>query len=349
MIVLHAPNPVPMINSYAALTSLFAVLCWDLHCADAFGEKQKFLIVSSSHTHTIGYTLIPDAASQMMTLKELIPVNHGLTYPQGMAVDPWRRHLYVADPTMQKLVGYKLKVRGDNLYASDRFEVAKDVEVRWVAVDGLGNVWFTEEPHHRVMRISAQNLDAGKTEADVVYDGSNSAPVDAPAGIVVDNYQAYWVNKLNGEKIGNVVRGVASAAGGATTALSLSDAKCYGISMAGPNIFYTDEVSNLYGVPRVGGVEATKVSTEFKEARGIAFDGLESMYVADKTLNAVYVFPANQPTLREGLSMMKVADMSGAYGVTVYTVSDYAKAGSIRVSGSLTVLGLLALVMVFNL
>mmetsp|Transcript_16195 Transcript_16195/g.30188 ORF Transcript_16195/g.30188 Transcript_16195/m.30188 type:complete len:336 (+) Transcript_16195:192-1199(+) len=331
-----------MMNRFASLALLGAVLCWDY--ADAYGEAKQFLIVSSSRTHSIGYALVPNNVPQMMVLKELIPVNTGLTFPQGLAVDPWRRFLYVADPTMQQLVAYKLIVSGDDLHVGDRFVVAKDVEVRWVAVDGLGNVWFTEEPHHKVMMVSAQNLDGGITTPEIVYDGSKSSPVDAPAGIVADNYHVYWVNKLNGQNIGNVVTGLNAMSAGGTTAIAISDAKCYGIAMAGPNVFYTDEQSNLYGVPRVGGVTPTKVSTEFKEARGIAFDGMESMYVADKSQSAVFVFPANQPTLRAGLAMQKVANMDGAYGLAVYTVSEYAQAGSTSLSGSL-VLAVLAILM----
>lgn len=343
------PNFVPMSFRFSTLASIFAVLFWNARYADAFGESKKFLIVSSSHTHSIAYTLIPNNAPEMMTLRELIPANEGLTFPQGMAVDAWRRFLYVADPTLGKLIGYKLAVSGDDLHVYDKFTVAENVEVRWVAVDGIGNVWFTEEAHHRVMMLSAEALDGGSTEASVVYDGSATVAVDAPSGITADNYLVYWINKLNGAKNGNVVMGINSPGGGKTQALAYGDSKCYGIAMAGTNVYYTDEKSDLFGIPRVGGVEPTKVSSDFEEARGMAFDGMESMYVADKKKNAVYVFPANQPILREGLAMQKVADMQGAYGLVVYTVSQYAQAGSMPLSASLPVLALLALVTMLRL
>merc|ERR1712183_455779 len=94
--------------------------------------------------------------------------------------------------------------------------------------------------------------------------------------------------------------------------------KSYGVCLGAHNLFYTDEKSNMYAMPRQGGTPQT-VSTSLAEPRGCAFDGSNTIYVADKMHNAIYAFAANaqdfgvqQPTLA------KAADLQGAFGMAVF-------------------------------
>lgn len=271
-------------------------------------------------------------------------INAGLTFPQGLAVDAWRRYLYVADPTLNKLVYYVLDPRSEErLYVSSQKVAAEGVEVRWVTVDNLGNVYFTVESTQRIMRITAEKLDRGDTSPEVVFEGSSSSMVSAPAGIAIDNYFAYWANKLNPEKAGTVVRSL-HAPKSETVDLANINAKCYGVCMAVNNVFFTAETKNLYGLNRLGGDPPVKVSSKFGEARGCAWDGQNTVYVADKQQNVVKSFPANMPSLREEMETSTTAYMEGAYGVAVYTVSQ--SAGALAPLPSMLVSLLLPLVAV---
>jgi len=295
----------------------------------AYNEMPQFLIVSSSVTHQIAYAPIPqEPHPPALELKTLI--TSGLTFPQGLAVDPWRRYLYVADPTLNKLVYYVLKAKG-----RDKLEVGKQqtaavgtdaatpLQVRWVSVDNLGNVYFTVESLHRIYRITSSMLDRGVTTPEVVFEGSKTPSVNAPGGIAIDNYFVYWSNKLSQNTAGTIVRG-GYAPETVTKALTDIEAKSYGVCLAVNNVFFTAETKYMYGVNRLGsGWNGTvAVSDQFNEARGCAYDGMGTVYVADKGNNAIYSFPGDMMELRESVPVSLTAYMQGAYGVSVYTVSE---------------------------
>lgn len=303
----------------ASLAALVALLAGPQGVA-SYGELNKYLIVSSAQTHQVAYAPLPqEAPPGQAQLKVLIST--GLTYPQGLAVDPWRRNLYVADPSLNKLVYYVLDPYSEEtLYVGAQQVAAKGVEVRWVSVDNLGNVYFTVENTQSIMRITAQNIDAGITVPEALFQAPNNGMVSAPGGIAIDNYFAYWTNKLNPTTAGTLVRSLHGPAS-TTTELANINAKCYGVCMAINNVFFTAEQGNLYGLSRLGGTEPVTVSEAFEEPRGCSWDGANTVYVADKKKNAVYSFPANMPSLREHMPIALTANMEGAYGVAVFTVS----------------------------
>jgi len=261
-------------------------------------------------------------------------VSTGLQFPQGVAVDDYRQMLYVADPSLGKLVRYKLQASGDTLQVGKMETVASGVEVRAVAVDGLGNVWFTDEPNQRIMRVTAQMIQEGRTTPQTVYDGSALKEVSSPGGIAVDNFFVYWLNKAGGQGSGTLVRALQHPAvdlGGNVTSLvahapgvhKLADNadKCYGICLALGNAYFSDEFKSLYGVSRaaVARSEEVAITGSFTEPRGCAYDGDSTVYVADKTENAIYGFAANMERLMPGREMVKAAELQGAFGVTVFT------------------------------
>lgn len=262
-------------------------------------------------------------------------VTEGLTFPQGVAVDQVRKVVYVADPNLGKLVSYPLKGNRGKLSVGAQKTVAENVEVRAVAVDGLGNVFFTEEPTGKVMRVTAKMIEEGSTTAETVYAAAESKGVSAPGGIAVDNYFVYWLNKVGGSEHGTVLRGrqtpaplallnvtkmQANASKAAMVALASNAMKCYGVCLALGNIFYTAESTHLYGVHRASTAQSNPVTVadSLEQPRGCAFDGDSTVYVADKVANAVYQFPSNMQDLTERTPLTKAADLPGAFGVAVY-------------------------------
>lgn len=252
-------------------------------------------------------------------------IDFGITYPQGIAVDSYRGHLYVADPSLNKLVRYTLTSVNNALTARDMQTVADNVEVRAVAVDGVGNVFFSDEPKQQILKVTAEMIQRGSTTAQVVYSSATTSAVSAPGGVAVDNYFVYWLNKAAGNEVGSVVRGLqepSSSVDSSVVSLASNAVKCYGVCIALGNLFYSDEATKLYGVPRssVGKYgEAVTISDYFQEPRGCAYDGQGTVYVADKTKNGVYTFAGNMVDgLSDAKSVSKVADLQGAFGVAVY-------------------------------
>jgi len=322
--------------------------------AEAFGEAQKYLIVSSPRKSRIAYLTLPESGAPATggdTLRVL--TSEGLKFPQGLAVDQYRKRLFVADPNLGYLAGYDLHHdRYGGLRVSKMWTAAKNVEVRSVAVDGLGNVFFADEPKQLIMRLSAEQLDKGDTTAEVVYDSSKMPEVSAPGGIAVDNYFVYWLNKANGDQAGTVIRApqdpalfmptaaavssytgnssvpvpvpaspsTAPESGLSAVALASNAVKCYGICIGLGHIFYTDEAKNIYGIPRAATARHNPVtiSSALAEPRGCAFDGDSTVYVADKDRHKVYQFASNMPKLTPGRPLSVAADVEGAYGVAVY-------------------------------
>eukprot|EP00429_Kryptoperidinium_foliaceum_P066434 CAMPEP_0176051264 /NCGR_PEP_ID=MMETSP0120_2-20121206/25486_1 /TAXON_ID=160619 /ORGANISM="Kryptoperidinium foliaceum, Strain CCMP 1326" /LENGTH=351 /DNA_ID=CAMNT_0017384705 /DNA_START=1 /DNA_END=1056 /DNA_ORIENTATION=+ len=305
-------------------------------CAEAFAAAPRFLIASSPATSTIAYIQLPgDRVGPRPGEAMRVLVSKGLTFPQGIAVDAYRHFLYVADPSLGKLVRYKLRPSNDALSVGKQQDVASPVEVRAVAVDGMGNVWFTDEANQRVLRVSAKQLEEGHRTPQVVYDGSVVPEVRSPGGLAVDNFFVYWLNKAQGKTAGSLVKAkqnpsaaLASFNASATTQsgtvhpLASNAEKCYGTCIALGNMFYTDEFNKLYGVPRtaIARGEVVTVSDSFKEPRGCTYDGDSTVYVADKAANAIYMFAANMEQLRPDRPVGLAAELQGAFGVAVYTL-----------------------------
>eukprot|EP00928_Gymnodinium_smaydae_P002123 TRINITY_DN10750_c0_g1_i1.p1 TRINITY_DN10750_c0_g1~~TRINITY_DN10750_c0_g1_i1.p1 ORF type:complete len:331 (+),score=68.35 TRINITY_DN10750_c0_g1_i1:94-993(+) len=288
-----------------------------LPVAQAFGEAQRYLLVSSPATHRIGYLKMQRDGAPPVNESLRILVDSGLSVPQGIAVDDYRKRLYVADPDLNKLVGYDIRHSGDAIVLGAQFTIATDVEPRWVAVDGVGNVFFTDESKNRILKLSAG---AAETRApatpEVLFDGSkNGSAVSSPGGIASDNIFLYWSNKAYGTQVGSLVRGVE---GGGATVMANNAMKSYGVCMGTRHLFFTNEETHLYALSRSGSGGVQTVSSGFLQPRGCAFDGESTIYVADKMHNAVYQFSANSRDFSKPRKLTKAADFPGAFGVASY-------------------------------
>lgn len=325
----------PVGSGIRRLLAALTALC--LPGAAAFGEAQKYLIIASPSASRISYLKLPESGAPATGgegVRTLIDSGSGLTFPQGVAVDEYRRMLYVADPALGRLVGYSLDNRrsmlgfgtpSDELSVGSQQTIAENVEVRAVAVDGLGNVFMTDEATQRVLMVTADQISRGQTTPTVLYDNSDTSAVREPGGIATDNYFVYWLNKADGETAGSLIRASArglansslASAGGPPLQLASNTPKSYGVCLALGNVYYTDEF-NFYGVPRAATArdEYVTVSTAMQEPRGCAFDGHGTVYVADKNANAVYQFPSNR---LQQASLVQAATMEGAYGLAMYT------------------------------
>ena len=112
-----------------------AALC--LQGASAWGAAQKYLVVAAPSASRIAYLRLPETGAPATGSEPMETlIDSGLTFPQGVAVDDYRRMLYVADPALGKLVGYSLRHEGGRLSVGPQETVASGAEVRSVSVDG---------------------------------------------------------------------------------------------------------------------------------------------------------------------------------------------------------------------
>jgi sugar lactone lactonase YvrE len=290
-----------------------------------FGEAQKYLIAASPTTSRLAYLKLPPDGQPATGLEPMrVLLDTGLLVPQGIAVDDYRKKLYVADPDQHNLIGYDIQYSGDALVLGPKQILVPNVEVRWVSVDGLGNVYFTDEVTNKIYKVAAATIEAWtQGTALTLYDATTEATVSSPGGIASDNYFVYWVNKASGTQAGTLIRAVGVP--GATipnvpsvSAMSKNIMKSYGVCLGANNIFYTDETTNMFAIARQGGVVQT-VSTALAEPRGCIFDGSNTVYVADMMHNAIYQFASNAKDFYvQTPTLAKAADLQGAYGVAMF-------------------------------
>jgi len=282
-------------------------------------EGAKYLIVSAPRFSKVDYMRIPGDKTFMPL------IDSGLRSPQGLAVDSRKKVLYVADPDMRKIFAYDLVFSNGLLMTDSKGPkvAAQNVEARWVAVDGVGNLFFTDELTNVVQKVTAEQLDAGNPSPSIIYDGALVSEVNRPGGVAVDNFHVFWTNKAVGTQVGSVVKGVeepdTASASAPATRIARNSNKVYGVCLSQNNVYYTDAQRFLYGVKKNGGAIAT-VSDRLLGPRGCSWDGDGTVYVADKTANAIFSFPSNMHMLAPA-QLTKVSDFDDAFGVALVQAS----------------------------
>jgi len=262
--------------------------------------------------------------------KELKPlIDAGFKSPTGIAVDQARQKLYVADPESEKIFRYGLHFKDGTLTADAKGEtVATDVKATGVAVDGVGDVYFTDPGSNAIKRvkdpteIAEAEANQGDKDPLVLYSGDTIAQVTQPAGIAADNFHLYWTNTVTGTASGSVVKGneIPPDSNVALTVKQLTknvDAS-HGVCLSARAVFYSDEGNgekgSVYGVAKGGG-EPTLISDKLQGPRGCVWDGAGTVFVADAVGNEIVSFPATGTP--EKLGLTKVASFDDVTGLTM--------------------------------
>jgi len=281
-------------------------------------EPQGYLLISAPRNGRISWVKLPEDGN-FQGLSPVVLIDDGLRHPQGIAIDEKRKKLYVADPDVQKIYSYQLEVKGDMLTTDGRQSIlAENAESRWVTVDGVGNVFFSDEPRNRILKVSAENVLRGVNTPEVVYSGGSLAEVSEPGGVAVDNFDVYWTNKRFGTQAGSLVRGREVPKGPAQDTVSVlakNSIKSYGVCISLGNVFYTNYEKSVYGVKKTGG-PVGEVTSSLKHPRGCAWDKDGTVYVADRGAGAVYSFPGNMAEITSA-DVTKSFDYEDAFGLAV--------------------------------
>lgn len=253
--------------------------------------------------------------------------------PMGVAADNARMALFVADPGSQVIVAFPLSINygeGGKLVCGEAITVLSGCSAQWVAVDGKGNLFYTEGANNEIKTIPGVQLESLLSGAPTtikpvsLYSAAGPPAVEGvakPQGIAVDNFNLFWVNGESGTDVGTVMKGseVPPDIGKEKLVkiLSQNSGSAFGLCVSAMHLFYSDSSANFYGMRRSGGYSAT-ITDKFQAPRGCSWDGDGTIYVADKDANAVFAFPGDTPSLSPR-AIVKAFDVTDPYGLTTFS------------------------------
>lgn len=287
----------------------------------------QYLLVSQPHLQKVTYFEIPDdpygnktGAAGIDADSEIELIVEGLQDPRGIAIDPKTNRLFVADEMQQKVLSFDLAVKdGKLIYTGDPVTVAQDVKPRWVAVDGVGNVFFTSGADNKIQRVMAERMELGDTRAELVYTGQTVYQVSRPSGLAIDNFNIYWANREQGIKMGSLAMGLEMPPENEpwTTVRTLADNVLisYGVCLSATNVYYTADARTIHGVKKVGG-PIVKITDKLNQPRGCVWDSDGTIYVADRGNEGIYTFPASAPEL-VSQRLKKFTSVAAPWGLAI--------------------------------
>eukprot|EP00930_Biecheleria_cincta_P062041 TRINITY_DN47555_c0_g1_i1.p1 TRINITY_DN47555_c0_g1~~TRINITY_DN47555_c0_g1_i1.p1 ORF type:complete len:397 (-),score=76.74 TRINITY_DN47555_c0_g1_i1:40-1230(-) len=335
---------------------------------------KQFLLISSSAEQKVVYTELKNFKST--TGRTFALVDSGLTDPRGIALDRDRGALYVADKGAKSIFRYHVYVDDSHsglALTTDgvQLSIMQKADVEWLHVDVNGDVFYSDEtsktinriPVHTIEMLSKGEFGAGdlsliseqqmvasnssvsdnihSREVYAIYEGATNPHVSTPAGVVSDGARLYWVNAVDGKKVGTVAEGFVDPhlpkqeKGGKVAAafpsVSLSNETDTASSIAKSNklIFFasaergTGKVSSLTSTGQV-----FDIATGLSQPKGLAWDGDQTLYVADEAASAVYSLPVGR--LMENAPLTRSAVLNGAFGLALF--SEFDKAWTMRIT-----------------
>lgn len=281
-----------------------------------YGEQ--FLIFSQPQLAAISFVTLNDHG--VGTAPKVL-INNALKNPLGLAVDTHANLLYVSDIEVRKIYRYHL-IFSDGGIVTDgvQYVAASNVEARWVSVDELGYIFFTEESTQVVKKLAPFNpaIKDARTPK-ILFTADLSTDVSSPGGIVVDARNIFWTNKADGKNKGVVVHAenLYPPSTGVPNSIASNINAAYGICTNQNHVFFTAQASSVYVVDKKGGKISTATNT-LVAPRGCTWDGDATIFVADKTGNAIYSFPAGH-AIAPKTDAKKLFDAEGPFDVAVIT------------------------------
>jgi sugar lactone lactonase YvrE len=129
--------------------------------------EKEFLIISSPKLKKIVYTALKNFQSTFGRTYALIDT--GIEEPCGLALDPLRGHLYVADRGVRKIFRYSIYAKtatdrlGETTYSlhtdQTRLTILSGRVVEWVAVDRKGDVFYSATDTNNINKITSAVMD----------------------------------------------------------------------------------------------------------------------------------------------------------------------------------------------
>lgn len=288
----------------------------------------SYLISSFPELRIVNYVRLPDLVWRPLIVS-------GIMSPKALVVDEERSRLYLSDTALCKIVWYQLITLPDKTLISDgRQHVAVNaVAVRNLALDLTGNLWFSGsslpvppvQPTDAIWKQPVIVIDQSSISGvpvDPVPIWTTAATASTAAPLVLDAYNIFYGNDLDGSKKGSVVK-AGHSAGGGLTAMADNAAQTLCLAVTPTALFYGAEGS-IYGVPKTKGdmgcgdanAQCPVISDLVKKPTAMLWDGDGTIYVADNGAGAIYSFASGSVSPH---ALDKVIDAGEVWGLDVFT------------------------------
>lgn len=195
--------------------------------------------------------------------------------------------------------------------------------------------WLTEPEVAGEEAAKAAMADHGTTQKPntvyQLYEKGVSPNVGTPAGIVVHNSELYWTNQVGGFTQGAVVEGktkpevkkIAEETDAPTFPsgrLANNTGSAFGVAATRHNfVIYADTSHTVWSCSRVTR-ETVALSQDFLKPRGIAYDGMNTVFVADQGSNSVSSVPVG--VLRGNAPVTHTVDIHSPFGLALVSSHD---------------------------
>lgn len=307
----------------------------------ARADPMQYLFVSQPAAAKVVYFKLPHTSKSFLD-RPTDFITENLQEPTGLAVDPKTNKLFVCDSGQRKILAFTIAYTEGKIIVDGTPETAaSSVDARWVAIDGVGDIFFTDSKANTIQRVYAERFAMGEIQPEPVYQGSIVPQVSSPAGLAVDNFHVYWANKAIGMQVGSLLMGLETPPDynpeGSVRELASNTLKAYGVCLGTTNAFYTGSEKYVYGIKKEGG-PVTTITDKLLLPRGCVWDGDGTIYVADKGGNAVYFFPGQMHDLHP-VQIHKAFNVEEPFGVATMMFS---RAGGPRPRALLPLLVILA-------
>jgi len=293
-----------------------------------------YLVSSFPELRVVNYVRLPDLVWRPLVVS-------GLASPKSVVIDEDRARLYIADTGVGKVVWYQLIALPDKTLISDgRQHVAvAAMSVRNLALDLAGNLWFSGvslpvPPNPSVDAIWKQPLmaiDQSSVSGTAIYplpQWTNAHTGSSPSPLVLDAFNIYYGNDMEGKKKGSVVKAsqtvpVANPSSGMSP-LADNAENTYSVAVTPTALFYATD-NAIYGVlkNKVGAScgatgDLCKVITDLvKKPTAMLWNGDGTIFVADNVGGAIYSFASGSVSPH---ALDKIIDAGEVWGLDILKV-----------------------------
>mmetsp|Transcript_24066 Transcript_24066/g.45423 ORF Transcript_24066/g.45423 Transcript_24066/m.45423 type:complete len:353 (-) Transcript_24066:42-1100(-) len=334
----------PLVASIGGLATVAWLISREI---GGYSRPDRFIIVTSPSTRNVMWAPLPSLHDLTLPVKDRwVPnaqilidgkasqcwgwtcsehTDRGLEEPTGLALHQkgggvgW---LYVSDPKVGFLYRYEVSTSWRGLQADTQQLVASDLKdsAHWLAVDGYGNLFYTDAKAGLISMISSEDMSKGIPKGRTLMSSGKLDFIAGPAGIAADAMNVYWANLKGDQKKGTLLKAQAVKADSPQILAGTSDmyqAMVKDVCLAGDNVFFTGDGRSLFAVKADGSSNATEVAL-LKQPRGCAYDQENTLFVADSGSNAVFSLPANMRSPRRVRNVTKVAALEGPHQIGVF-------------------------------
>lgn len=168
-----------------------------------------------------------------------------------------------------------------------------------------------------------------------LYEAGMSDAIGTPGGLVVSGTELFFGNRVGAQSKGDVVQCMSDpeqvppmgldASGEeetfTTVPLSRNAFGVYGVVRTFKHVIFSDQKNNVYGVsPSLGTQNATTLTRSLGAPRGLAWDGDNTVFIADETNDAIFWMGCS--TLMADRPITPVVRFSGPFGLALLKGSD---------------------------